>query len=512
MTDDLVEFAPDAVSEIVAANGRAWKVLIADDDQEVHEITKLALGGYEYLGRSIEFLDSYDYATTIDLLRTTNDIAVILLDVVMDEVDSGLKVVNFVRNVIHEKKTRIILRTGEPGSAPEKSVITDYDINDYKEKTELTSIKLYTSVHTSIKNYNDLRAIHSSRDSLNNILSNSGEFYMVGPLNKFIQSAIGQFANLMRANPDVVLLKNYPEVDAVAFKVGDAHVVGAVVGTGKYSTFTDAHIHELLAPDAVQTVKTAFSLKQVVVENGVIACPFSSDTLGEYVLLFEGFGLLDGFDYSLVNVFLSHICRAMENSELQREIFETQSEIINVLGEVVETRSSETSAHVSRVSTITRLLAEQLDFDADVLADIQLAATLHDLGKIGISDAILNKPGKLTPLEFDEIKKHTIIGAEILRNSTRRVFKMAKKIAIDHHEKWDGTGYPTGKIQTEICLEARIVALADVYDALRSQRSYKEPWSHDDALEYVISQRAKHFDPLVVDKFLKIESSIKSMY
>lgn len=513
MNDDLIDFKPDDSEAQVLLPSKCWKVLIADDDEEVHVITKLALSDYEYLGRPIQFFDSRCYQSSIDILSVEPDIAVILLDVVMDEADSGLKVVNFVRNVINEKKTRIILRTGQPGSAPERSVITHYDINDYKEKTELTSTKLYTSVHTSIKNYNDIRAIHSSRDGLNNILSSSADLYRVSSLRKFIQSTIEQFANLLRSNPDVVLLKAAQHVDAAAFTIaGEGALKEPVVGTGKYKDLINKNTDELLKAEALQAVDTAFKLNQIVTMDGMIACPFVSPDIGRFVLLLEGYGILDGFDYSLLNVFLSHICRTMENNQLHREVFETQSEIINVLGEVVETRSAETSAHVRRVSKISKLIALQMNYAENKVDELELAAVLHDLGKIGISDTILTKPGKLSASEFEEIKKHTTIGAEILKNSQRQIFKLAKDIARDHHEKWDGTGYPSGKRGSEICFEARIVALADVYDALRSERSYKQAWDRVMTLDYVKSESGKHFDPIIVDNFLVVESAINDLY
>ena len=513
MTDDLIQFKPDDNELHVIEPKKPWKVLIADDDDEVHVITKLALSDYEYLGRPIKFFDSHCYQSSIDILSVEPDIALILLDVVMDEPDTGLKIVNFVRNVIHDKKTRIILRTGEPGSAPERSVITQYDINDYKEKTELTSTKLYTSVHTSIKNYNDIRTIHSSRDCLNHIISNSASLHRVSSLKKFIQSTISQFANLLQTNPDVVLLKEAQHMDAAAFAItGEGTLKEPVVGTGKYKDLGHKNINELLQVETLHAVDTAFKLNRVVTMDGVIACPFASPDIGRFVLLLEGYGILDGFDYSLLNVFLSHICSAMENNHLHREIFETQAEIINVLGEVVETRSAETSAHVRRVSKISILIAVQMDYAKNKLEQFGLAAVLHDLGKIGIPDSILTKPGKLSLSEFEEVKKHTTIGADILKSSQREIFKLAKDIAIDHHEKWDGSGYPNGKRGSEICFEARIVALADVYDALRSDRSYKQAWDRLDTLDYIKSQSGKQFDPIVVEHFLMVESKVSALY
>src|SRR6056300_352221 len=151
MNDELLSFAPE--SETGPTKGISpWKVLIADDDEEVHVITKLALADYNFLGQPIEFLSAHNKRETINFLRSEPDIALVLLDVVMDQHNTGLEIVKFIRDTLSNPTIRIILRTGDPGSAPEREIITNYDINDYKEKTELSSTKLYTAVHTSIKN------------------------------------------------------------------------------------------------------------------------------------------------------------------------------------------------------------------------------------------------------------------------------------------------------------------------------------------------------------------------
>jgi two-component system response regulator RpfG len=143
----------------------------------------------------------------------------------------------------------------------------------------------------------------------------------------------------------------------------------------------------------------------------------------------------------------------------------------------------------------SRVIAEQLGFSKDDADVIEMAAPMHDIGKIGIRDDILLKPGKLTHEEFEIMKRHTIIGYDILKDSPSKFLQMGGIIALSHHEKFDGTGYPYGKKGNEIPIEARIVAVADVYDALVSERPYKNAWSMDAALDYMESHSGKHFDP-----------------
>lgn len=186
------------------------------------------------------------------------------------------------------------------------------------------------------------------------------------------------------------------------------------------------------------------------------------------------------------------------------ELLETRLEIIRRLGRAAEYRDNETGMHVLRMSHITRLLAQAYGLGDARTELLFQASPMHDVGKIGIPDRILLKPGALTPDEWVIIKRHTTIGAEIIGNHGSDLIVMARMVALRHHERWDGSGYPGGLEMTDIPIEARIVALADVFDALLSVRPYKQAWTLDDTLQYVFSQRAQHFDPDLVDAFVQV--------
>jgi two-component system, response regulator RpfG len=188
-------------------------------------------------------------------------------------------------------------------------------------------------------------------------------------------------------------------------------------------------------------------------------------------------------------------------SEATSEIRLRERETLLRLARAGEYRDEETGNHVIRMAKYSRLIAEQLGFSKDDADVIEMAAPMHDIGKIGIRDDILLKPGKLTPEEFEIMKCHTIIGYDILKDSPSKYLQMGGVIALCHHEKFDGTGYPYGKKSNEIPVEARIVAVADVFDALVSERPYKNAWSIDAALDYMESRRGKHFDPDCLDAF-----------
>lgn len=180
-------------------------------------------------------------------------------------------------------------------------------------------------------------------------------------------------------------------------------------------------------------------------------------------------------------------------------------EVLHRLGRAAEYRDDETGQHTRRVGHLAGLLAEHLELPADDVERIRQAAPLHDLGKIGISDTILLKPGPLTDEELQTMRTHTAIGAGILAGSGIPLLTLARDIARRHHERWDGTGYPDGLAGDEIPLAARIVAVADVFDALSHDRPYRAAWAIDDVIAYMRSESGRHFDPDVIRAFERVE-------
>jgi len=192
-----------------------------------------------------------------------------------------------------------------------------------------------------------------------------------------------------------------------------------------------------------------------------------------------------------------------ENYLLNKDIVETQREIIFTMGSIVEAKSKETGNHVKRVAKYSEVIAKKCGLGKKEIALLVEASPMHDIGKIAISDSILNKAGLLTEDEFMIMKTHAQLGYDILKNSTRELLKTAAIIAYEHHEKWDGSGYPRGLKGEDIHIYGRITAVADVFDALGSDRVYKDAWSIDDILKYFQEERGLHFDPKLVDIFFE---------
>lgn len=330
-------------------HNEAWKVLIVDDDRDVHEITILTLRKLEFEHRKLEFISAYSAEEAKRIIKEHPDVAVAFLDVVMEEDLAGLKLVKYIREELGNDSIRLILRTGHPGSAPEEMVVLNYDINEYRGKTDLTAMQLRTIMVTALRTYKAL-----------------------------------------------ITIKN-----------------------------------------------------------------------------------------------------------LNKEVDETQRELIHTLGEIAEFRSAETGRHVKRVGEISALLARKLGMREEQALQLKLAAPLHDLGKIVIDDQILGKPGKLTQDEFEIMKTHTLLGYDILKSSRRELLQLAATIAKEHHENFDGTGYPEGLSRYETRMESRIVAIVDVFDALGSKRVYKAAWGKNEIIEFLRSERGRKFAPELVDVFIE---------
>ncbi len=198
-----------------------------------------------------------------------------------------------------------------------------------------------------------------------------------------------------------------------------------------------------------------------------------------------------------------------DNLQAKLNIIEqTQVEIILRLGRLAEFRDDETGRHIERLTHFVTLIAEELSISSEQCMMIRYASPMHDVGKISIPDKILLKPERLTEDEFKIIKMHTIIGDKILGGTSLPMLELAREIAISHHERWDGSGYPFGLKGHDIPLPGRIVAIADVFDALTSKRVYKNAWSIEEALDYIKGQRGRHFDPDVVDAFFNVSDRI----
>ena len=284
-----------------------------------------------------------------------------------------------------------------------------------------------------------------------------------------------------------------------------AGLVGHAVSTGEPIFIDDAY-EDSRFNQAVDK-KTGYRTKAILV------IPIKNND-GEIMGAFQAInkmtesGKFSQSDQERLTLAASYSGKTLESALLANEIEETQKEIVFTMGEIGESRSKETGNHVKRVAEYSYLLAQRYGLTAEESAILRMASPMHDIGKVAIPDAILKKPGKLTDEEFDAMKTHTSIGFNLLKGSKRKILKSAAVVAGQHHEKWNGKGYPNGYVGEETHIYGRITAIADVFDALGSDRCYKKAWDLDRILNLFKDERGQHFDPMVVDVFIENLSDI----
>lgn len=500
--DDLLQFEDDAPAgdlplQAHEGNG-AWKILIVDDEAEVHSVTRLVLSGFRYKGRGLEFLSAYTGQESKAVLAANPDIAVVLLDVVMEDNDTGLKLVRYIREELGNQFIRIILRTGQPGQAPEERVIVEYDINDYKEKTELTAQKLLTTIVSALRTSSDITTIEANRRGLEKIIAASETIFELQSMEKFTSGVLTQITAILELNKNAIFCQ--ASGFAAISQKGEFFIMAA---TGDFQRHISKPMREAVSQDVYAHLKRALALKHNLLFDGRRYLGyFCSQNGSESIIYLEGCHELSPLDTQLVEIFFTNVSIAFDNLHLNKEMEDTQREIIQTLGETIEWRSHETGNHVRRVAEYIRILALKYGLPDNESNLLRLAAPMHDVGKLGIPDNVLHKPGPLDAGEIALIQSHAQIGYDILKSSNREILKAASVVALEHHERYDGLGYPRRLAGEDIHVYGRLGAVADVFDALMSDRVYRPAWTLDQVVGYFREQRGKHFDPRMVDILL----------
>lgn len=471
-----------------------WKILVVDDEPEVHAVTRLALHDFIFAERSLQLISAYSAKEARALLDEHSDIAVILLDVVMETDHAGLDLVRHIRDELGNSAVRIILRTGQAGQAPQREVIENYDINDYKEKTELTSLRLFTSMHSSLRSYRDIIELEEGKRGLEHIIGATAHIFEYRSMISFAEGALEQLVFLLLAR------KSHENIHINSLIVGVTKDKFSILSaSGKYRKLKSAKSLADLPPELRGRLQNSSDQAHTIHPDGWLHLCLKEDTESQHLIYIDGLQDLSKTDINLIDLFLRNVSVTFDNLALQSQVEETQREIVYRLGEAVESRSKETGNHVKRVAKISHLLAEKSGMPPEQADILFYASPLHDIGKIAIPDAILNKPGKLDEEEWKIMQTHAMQGYDMLKSSDRPILKAGAIIARDHHEKWNGTGYPAGKAGEDIDILGRITAVADVFDALGSDRCYKKAWPIAKVLALFREERGKHFDPRLVD-------------
>jgi response regulator RpfG family c-di-GMP phosphodiesterase len=494
-----------------------WKVLVVDDEPDIHLATELALTDFTFHKRKLNLLSAHSASEAKLVLAAHNDIAMALIDVVMETDDAGLLLVRHIREELNNNLIRLIIRTGQPGKAPERTVIEQFDIDDYKEKTELTAQKLFTSIRCGIKAYRDLMAIENNKKGLEMLLDGATKLNRIKTRTEFLKGVLDQVVGLCSIGKESQVSGNNvgdspvnaPKI-LVAASIDESGDLSLCCGSGAYQDVSEIP-QEILDLYKIAS-KTSPALPAYNSQTLCLPLATAEQKIGFIYL--ENVGSLRDCDIHLLGVMTQQFSVAFENLQLfgkleisNKNLYAANDHAVFMLGTASEMKDRETGNHINRIVYYTEAIAIKMGVDEDLARSYGVSSMLHDLGKLGVSGHIIRKPGKLTQEEFKVIKTHPSLALKILGDN--KWFELARQIAYSHHEKWDGSGYPEGLAGEDIPFAARIVAVADVWDALLSDRPYKEPWTMENAILEIEKCGGSHFDPDVVTAFLELYADNK---
>ncbi len=491
-----------------------WRLLIVDDEADVHAVTRLALNNIRYKNQELEILSAYSGKEGFEVLSREPDICMVLLDVVMESENAGLLLVQRIRHELKNDLIRIILRTGQPGQAPEQKIIVDYDINDYKLKTELTVQKMFTCVISSLRSYEGLKTIEANRRGLDKILKAVNNLYQHDSLKDLAEGVLTQISGILDFGTEgVMCVMRAPNAGSLAVPLVIT-TIGHSVHLSEQNILPESH------PWSPMILRCFHERKNLFADNVNVLSIISAHGQ-QFAVAFSPERTLTEIECNLLAIFGDRIAAAFDNLHMFELLKTTQEATVIALADLAESRDADTGGHVRRVCRLTDAIAAELKaagklpahLHPNFLSFVGIASILHDIGKVGIPDAILLKPGIHSADERKIMQEHARIGETVLEHASSTVegissLSIGAEIAGGHHEHFDGKGYPRGLQGDMIPLSARIVAVVDVFDALLHRRPYKEPWPLAEVISYLTERRGTQFDPDVVDalfNFLNVQ-------
>ncbi len=420
--DDVVrliddETAGEAATEALAA----WKVAVIDDDPAVHEGTRFALYDYTLHGQGLEIISAYSAEEGRELMRTTADIAVILLDVVMETDDAGLALVDYIRTHLKNETVRIILRTGQPGQAPERRVIVDYDINDYKAKTELTADKLFTALTAALRSYIQLQRMVETRRGLEMIIEGASTLYDFKSMQRLAEGVLTQIGSLLKVDCGGILVLREGGGPNEKFSV--------LAGSGCYSHFAGAAGTASLDPALRKAVQSAFERRAHEFHSKLSVLYIRTASEREVVVAVETSRPLSATDRALVEVFCSRLSVAFDNVILYEQLHEAN---IRLEQRVRERTHALTSANERLTSQWTRLRRAN-NYKNEVLGTVA-----HDLrnplGVILGRAEMMNELAAMTPVPLDKVTDQLSHIRDSARQLTGMVNDLISDAMMDAHD------------------------------------------------------------------------------
>lgn len=315
--DDKLKLAKESNEIAQDIKARKWRVMVVDDEVEVHAVTCLALEGFQFAGRGLEFINAYSGREACTIMKSTPDIALILLDVVMETDHAGLETAKYIRQILKNRFVRIVLRTGQPGQAPEYNVITEFDINDYKEKTELTRQKLFTSVYTSLSSYRDLMALEKNRRGLLKVIDASAYIFELRAMGEFAEGVLEQLAALLYLDQEVMVVR----ASGIAVEDMNGHI-DIVAATGRFKALVGEDCGDKLDHEVFKRINVALITRKSDYGSNYFVGYYSTTSGVNHVLYVSADQPINVPDISLIEMFARNVAIAHENIKLMKPYIE----------------------------------------------------------------------------------------------------------------------------------------------------------------------------------------------
>ncbi|RUO65627.1 Response regulator receiver domain-containing protein [Pseudidiomarina planktonica] len=458
-----------------------WKVLIVDDEPEVHAVTKLALSDFSFLGRGLKFYSAYSGEEARELVNEHPDAAIVLLDVVMETDDAGLQVARYIREEVHNRFPRIILRTGQPGQAPERTVIINYDINDYKSKTELTAQKLFTTVMSSLRSYRDIMSIDQSRQGLEKVIAAATNLYALQSMESFVDGLVQQLSWVLGGARETFY--------AVADRTGrsDKFEVKAAYGRDSDEALGQA-IRSVLPRDALAEVDQVVRAQSVYYGEDFALAYCRSNSQPQGALLF-----LRGFSRTLTEDDKHLLQLFAENVQVAHDNVISWQDADRFLATMADEWMTELSGGESaRASNPVASLAHQLS------EGVKHKDTTHVMAATRLYH---QAEGMFQQLQQENTAATIAICQQRINRSLRALSEskhpatqMAYLALRERSERWDGMGLPSGKEGAQIAMTSQIIQLAGLLGNWLQQEL-----GEDAILARLDSERGRYFAPELLD-------------
>ncbi|WP_042701301.1 HD-GYP domain-containing protein [Azospirillum sp. B506] len=489
-----------------------FKVLVVDSDPALLATARLALDGLTIDGAGVELTGAASAAEACEALRRQADTALILLETALETPRAGLELLDHLRRELGNRRTRILVCTDDriTGTEDEEEAIAANDIGDWRVKAELTPRALRTAVAGQLRTFASLQALAAGRKGLARML-------------------VATTGLLEMRTPDVLFPNILPRVigllgighHALLCIQGDTlprdRKIRVRASTGRFAKWKDVEVADLGEPRVEAALERLSPGSETIVEPDFCALLLRANGGITGMIYVEGSNDGNAREWQLMELFRNKCSIAFENALLIEELNTSQKATVLAMGALAEYKDNAATGHLQRIERLVGSIARELhgqgrfrdELDADFVEKVGLAALLHDVGMLSVSDETLGMPGELTGIDMQRIQRHTEIGHRILAEAAvplrgRSLLSIAAEIARYHHERYDGSGYREGLRGSAIPIGARIMAVADVFDALITSRQYRSAWAVEDAIAWIVDRSGRDFDPEVVDAFVHV--------